>query len=113
LLASKLSLLLLASSLAACETTAELIPPENLYPTALTTCVKEPTITERTDKTKPRSEREKADYVKGLRGAYLDCSDTVSGWADRRARYVKQYEQQTFGYFGGLWRAVTGKTGTE
>jgi len=106
-LANKLPILILVISLGGCATTVGLIPPDNLYPPALTTCVDEPMLTERVDKTKPRAEREKAEYVKGLRSAYLDCKDTVDGWADRRALYILQYQKKTYGYFERLWMSVT------
>lgn len=110
LLASNLPAFALAISLGGCATTVGLIPPNDLYPQALTTCVDEPVLAERADKILPRADREKAQYVKGLRSAYLDCKDTVSGWADRRALYTKQYDTKTNGYFTNLWRSVTGTT---
>lgn len=101
--------LLVAISLSACGTTAGLIPPDDLYPISLTRCSDEPRLTARADPTMPRTEREKASYIKELRGALFDCHDKVDGWADRRERYVKQYESKTYGYIARVWRSVSNK----
>lgn len=101
------AVILLAIALGACASDKGLLPPESLYPKILTTCQQEPTLKERTDKTKARPETEKSAYLKSLRSAYLDCSDTVEGWKNRRALYVKQYEHQHYGFFSRTWRAMT------
>lgn len=100
-------------ALSGCTTTVGLIPPENLYPKVLTTCADDPKVPARPAPGQPRTDSAKADYLKNLHSAFNDCHDTVGGWADRRALYVKQYDAQTKGYFENLWDAMTGKTGTE
>ena len=102
--------LALAIALGGCTTTVGLISPDDLYPKALTNCAPEPTVPPRPADGQPRSDTDKATYVKNLHGAYEDCHDTVDGWAQRRALYVKQYDQQTKGYFTNLWNAITDNT---
>jgi len=100
-----------AVSLAGCATAPSgLIDPNNLYPQALTKCTDEPVVPTRPADGKPRSESAKTAYEKNLHAAYEDCHDTVASWAERRALYVKQYEQATEGYFTRLWHAVTDET---
>jgi hypothetical protein len=99
--------------LSGCTTTVGLLPPENLYPKILTTCADDPKVPPRPAPGQPRTDGAKADYLKNLHGAFQDCHDTVGGWADRRALYVKQYNTQTKGYLRNLWDAVTGQAGSE
>lgn len=66
--------------------------PDDLYPTELVACAAEPTVPARPAPDLPRSEEDKANYVKDLHGAYADCKDDVAGMADRKARYRAQYD---------------------
>lgn len=105
---------LLSLILTGCTTvTPSMIAPEDLYPKALTTCADEPNVPARPAAGKPRSDTDHATYLKNMRDAYLDCHDTVGGWADRRARYVKQYEHQQYGYIERVWRSVTDQAADE
>jgi hypothetical protein len=94
-------------ALSGCTTTVGMIPTEDLYPKALTFCADDPKVPARPAPGKPRTDEQKADYIKNLHGAYVDCSDTVAGWRDRRAKYDKQYTTVTKGYFTRLWDAIT------
>lgn len=100
--------------LSACGTTStSMIPPEDLYPKALTTCAEEPATPPRRALNEPRTDADHATYIKNLRGAFYDCKDTVGGWKDRRERYVTQYEHQRYSYVERLWRTVTDATDGE
>lgn len=107
-LANSTAAFLLLISLSACASSTDLLPPESLYPKALTHCADYPTLTERTDKTQPRTSKEKAVIAKEGYGAWEDCHDTVDSWAERRAKYVKQYEAETYGWFTRMYRTATG-----
>lgn len=95
-------------ALSGCSTTVGLLSPDSLYPKALTFCADDPKVPSRPAAGQPRTDAQKAEYIKNLHGAYVDCSDTVAGWRDRRDRYTKQYDSETKGYLRNLWDAVTG-----
>lgn len=97
----------LALSLAACTTDSGMMDPESLYPAALTDCVKPVTVTERADITKSRTSAQRAALSQSFVGAYADCNAKVEGWKERRDLYVKQYEQQHYGFFTRMYRAAT------
>lgn len=65
-------------------------------------------MTEREDKTKPRTTREKAGIQADMRAAGQDCRDVVHSWADRRALYVKQFEKESYNWFERMYRTATG-----
>lgn len=77
-----------------CATQTGLLSPDDLYPEALTVCKKEPAVPPRPAPGVPRSEEAKSDYVKELRGAWADCSDTVTGVKERKAAYKRQYDAE-------------------
>lgn len=95
----------------ACASNPALLSPDSLYPQALTTCADEPRVEPRADPTVPRSDEEKTQYAQGLREAWADCHGTVESWAERRARYVEQYERETYNPIQRAWRRATGQTG--
>lgn len=99
--------LALTLTLAGCAEPNKLLPPDSLYPSTLTSCLDEPKVVARADKTKSRPDTVKAKYIAGLRGAYLDCHDDISEWAKRRELYVKQYNTTNYNYFQRVWRSVT------
>jgi len=98
--------------LSACAHTSGLLSPESLYPVALTQCADEPEVPDRPGPGLPRTDEQKATYTKNLRAFGLDCKDTVGSWAERRAKYVEQYEKESFGSAERLWRKVRGKKGS-
>lgn len=59
--------------LAGCATTLEFPRPDP----AKTTCAADPTLPE-----PPVTDAKNAQYLKGLHGAWQDCSDTVAWWRD-------------------------------
>lgn len=97
-----------ALALSACSTTVGLIPADDLYPQALTTCAPEPAVPARPADGKPRSDAAKAGYVKNLHSAYEDCHDTVDSWGERRTLYSKQFDQaNSKGFFTRAWDTIT------
>lgn len=69
-----------------------LLSPDSLYPEAITSCADEPAVPPRPADGSPRPDKDKADYVNGLHGAWADCHDTVDATRQRKALYAKQYE---------------------
>lgn len=100
--------IVLTAALSACTTDSTLLPPESLYPSALTHCSDFDSGPPRPDKTKARTDQQRAQLAAGLYDSYMDCKTVVGGWKDRRDRYVQQYEKQHYNYVERLWRTVTG-----
>lgn len=73
---------------------------------ALTTCADEPTVPVRPAPDQPRTDAQRAAYLKDLHGAWGDCHDTVGSWAERRKLYEAQYQQENSGVVGKLWQKV-------
>lgn len=74
----------MAASLTACSTQSASINPEALIPAALTQCQDAPDVPARPAANEPRTDDQKADYLVGLRGAFLDCKGVVHSVAVRR-----------------------------
>ena len=68
--------------------------PDDLYPAELTQCADEPRVPARPAPGVARDPTSVAYYVGDLRNAWADCHDDVAGIRDRKARYVKQYEDE-------------------
>lgn len=100
--------LAMAIGLSACASDPSMLPPEALYPTALTTCSTFAPGTPRPDKTKARTDAQKAQLAAGLYDSYMDCKTVVGGWKSRRDLYTKQYETQHYDYLTRVWRSITG-----
>lgn len=87
----------------ACATPATgLLSPDDLYPSELTTCAAEPAVPERPAPGQPRTDEQKAGYIKDLRASWADCSDDVAGIKDRKERYTVQYENAKGGFLSKL-----------
>jgi hypothetical protein len=69
--------------------------PDDLYPVSITECADEPEVPYRPAPDQPRDDREKAQYVKDLHAAYVDCHDSVEEAKNRKADWQKQYDEQT------------------
>lgn len=79
-------------ALSGCGTTSGLLPPDDLYPPAITACAPEPAVPARPAPDKPRPDAVKGQYIIDLRAAGADCRDTVAATADRKGRYQQQYD---------------------
>jgi hypothetical protein len=81
--------------LTGCVTDSGLIPPDTLYPDALTTCAPDPAVPPRPADGSPRSDKDKATYMSQLHTAGQDCRDTVAETAQRKRLYQQQFDAQT------------------
>jgi hypothetical protein len=79
-----------------------LLPPDSLYPKAITSCQDEPPVPPRPAPGQPRSDADKATYTNNLHGAWADCHDTVDATAKRKADYQAQYDAAT----APLWKKL-------
>lgn len=94
----------------ACATTQSgLLSPDDLYPSELTTCASEPAVPARPAPGQPRTDEQKAGYIKDMRAAWADCSDDVAGIKDRKERYKVQYDNAKGGFLSKLWPKKTKK----
>jgi len=71
-----------------------MLPPDDLYPTELTSCADEPKVPARPAPGVARDPTSVAYYIGDLRNAWADCHDDVDGIRDRKQRYAAQYKEQ-------------------
>lgn len=72
-----------------------MLSPDSLYPPAITSCADEPEVPPRPAAGQARPDAVKAQYTADLRAFGVDCKDTVSATAQRKADYQKQYDAAT------------------